>query len=173
MRKGFLVTLVLMLCSCALAAQVPATAPAKRMDITTTAMHWDVTHPAIAGELALSSVHVQEQRPSAIDSMYEYTETPFIQHVDVPVASFVGGHVRLAGFQSYMSTENFHLGLPGGGTLPSFGVTMQSHPAVLAPAADQSAGFNLTFHLHGTEPGFVHCRALHAAGRALGIIRGS
>ena len=76
---------------------------------------------------------------------FEEVETPFLDHVRVPLVSVLGGRVQLSGFQSVTSMANFLWGLPlktsaSGGTL-----VQQSHPGIRVPGNNQSYGLSLRF----------------------------
>jgi hypothetical protein len=105
-------------------------------------------------------------------SMYEYTETPFVEHVSVPVISLAGGRVRLGGYMQMTSSENFQMGLPGCGTLPAWGIGTQSHQAVTVPRADASAGFNISFQLRGNGSRDAGFHPMGALSRAFAFLRG-
>ncbi len=138
------------------------------------ALHLDTKHsaPVVTRDLFSPIARANESRASAIDSMYDYYETPFVSNLYVTVASIAGGRLQLAGYHSYASSENFQMGLPGGGTLPAWGVTLQSHPAVTVPLTNESGGFNVTFYFRGNEPGALHLRPVQAINHAVMFIRG-
>jgi hypothetical protein len=115
---------------------------------------------------------VLEERPSAVMSMYEYTETPFVQHVLVPMVSFGGGRVQFGGYLRTESSENIKMGLPGCGSLPAWTVGMQSHEAVIVPRADASAGFNISFHFSGAGASASGFHPVAALNKAIAFVRG-
>lgn len=76
----------------------------------------------------------------------QYTETPFVQAYTFPLSELLRGHLEWGGFSSIYSMENVLWGPPAAGSLPSWGVTSQSHVAVSAPQSSGSFGFTLTIH---------------------------
>jgi len=111
-------------------------------------------------------------RPPASGSVYDFVQTPFASSVRVLMASVAGGRLQLSGYHCLASSENFQLGLPGGGVLPSWGNGVQSHPAILVPPKDVSDGFNVTFTLRANESGVLHLRPLSAVNHAVMFVRG-
>ncbi len=129
-----------------------------------------------ASQVRLPKVAVTFNRPfqtSWVDSSYEFTMTPFVQDVQVPVLSVAGGRMQLSGYYRMVSAENFQMGLPGGGTLDAWSVSAQSHVAVLAPRMDQGAGFSVSLRLHGAGLREMHCHAYQTVNHAIAFIRGS
>jgi hypothetical protein len=94
--------------------------------------------------------------PGAIqrmESAFYCNDTPFIDQVRLPLATFWRGRVKLVGFESDVTTANFVMGLPGQGALhnlSAFGGN--GFLAVHTPPSDQLAGINMTFTWH---PGTV------------------
>ena len=119
-----------------------------------------------------ASIRETVARASTILSMYDFTVTPFVQNVLVPMVSIAGGRIHLGGYLQMTSSENFELGMPGSGTLPAWGIGMQNHPAVQVPRPDASAGFNISFCLHGTGSRESHFSATEMFGRAVAFVRG-
>ena len=84
-------------------------------------------------------------------AQFQSSETPFVSDVTFPVATLLRGHIQMQGFHRVSSNENFYLGLPGGGTLPAWNVTLTSHPAQWSRAAVESDGFAIAFRTHGSR----------------------
>jgi hypothetical protein len=104
--------------------------------------------------------------------MYEFVQTPFASSVRVPMASVAGGRLQLYGYHCLASSENFQLGLPGGGVLPARGIGQQSHAIILVPLNNESGGFNITFTLHATDTVAVRIHPLEAVNHAVNFLRG-
>ncbi len=194
MRKTILLSVAILGFSWPVAAQEEFThMPSSQATVSTPMLVWDMqpiaavrratehmtpnfkprpfAPPATRNDFSATK-RVTELRPSAVMSMYEYTETPFVQHVLVPVASFGGGRVQVGGYLRMESSENIQMGLPGCGSLPAWSVGMQSHEAVIVPRADASAGFNVSFNLRSAGsngPGF---HPMAAFNRAMAFVRG-
>ena len=87
--------------------------------------------------------------PGAIqrmESAFYCNDTPFVDQVRLPLATFWRGRVKLVGFESDVTTANFVMGLPGQGALhnlSAFGGN--GFLAVHTPPSDQLAGINMTF----------------------------
>ena len=93
--------------------------------------------------------------PSAIqrmESAFYCNDTPFVDQVRLPLATFWHGRVKLVGFESDVTTANFVMGLPGQGALhnlSAFGGN--GFLAIHTPPSDQLAGIHMTFSWHGSE----------------------
>jgi hypothetical protein len=114
------------------------------------------SRPAAASPLARN--HSWEYSVTLIDRMeaaFYCNDTPFIDQVRLPLATVWGGRIRLVGFESDVTTANFVLGLPGGGTLHSMSMFGSGHLATWTPPSDQLAGINMvfTFRPREAEPG--------------------
>ncbi len=97
-----------------------------------------------------------ESSVSMIDRMeaaFYCNDTPFIDQVRLPLATVWGGRIKLTGFESDVTTANFVLGLPGGGTLHSLNMFGSGHLAMWTPPSDQLVGMNMVFTLRGHETG--------------------
>jgi hypothetical protein len=97
---------------------------------------------------------VATNSPTAIDRMeaaFSCNDTPFVDQVRLPLASFWRGHLKVVGIESDVTTANFVLGLPGGGTLPSLGMFSSGHLVTHTPPSVQLTGIHLMFDLHGSE----------------------
>jgi hypothetical protein len=97
------------------------------------------------------------------EAQFQSNETPFVSDVTFPVATMLRGHIQMQGFHRMSAVENIYLGLPGGGTLPAWNVTLASHPALWSRAAVESGGFLIAFHTHGTrapEPALLALRRI-------------
>jgi hypothetical protein len=87
-----------------------------------------------------------------MESAFYCNDTPFVDQVRLPLATFWRGRVKLTGFESDVTTANFVMGLPGQGALhnlSAFGGN--GFLAVHTPPSDQLAGINMTFSWHGSE----------------------
>jgi len=91
------------------------------------------------------------ERFAGAEAQFQSNETPFVSDVTFPVATLLRGHIQMQGFHRVSSNENFYLGLPGGGTLPAWNVTLTSHPAQWSRAAVESDGFAIAFRTHGSR----------------------
>jgi hypothetical protein len=91
---------------------------------------------------------------STIDRMeaaFYCNDTPFVDQVRFPLTTLWRGRVKLVGFESDVTTANFVLGLPGGGTLPSLGMFSSGHLVTRTAPSDQLTGIHLTFNLRAGE----------------------
>jgi hypothetical protein len=87
-----------------------------------------------------------------MESAFYCNDTPFVDQVRLPLATFWRGRVKLVGFESDVTTANFVMGLPGQGALhnlSAFGGN--GFLAVHTPPSDQLAGIHMTISLHGSE----------------------
>src|SRR6266702_3635014 len=87
-----------------------------------------------------------------MESAFYCNDTPFVDQVRLPLATFWGGRVKLVGFESDVTTANFVMGLPGQGALhnlSAFGGN--GFLAVHTPPSDQLAGIHMTFSWLGGE----------------------
>ena len=87
-----------------------------------------------------------------MESAFYCNDTPFVDQVRLPLATFWHGRVKLTGFESDVTTANFVMGLPGQGALhnlSAFGGN--GFLAVHTPPSDQLAGIHMTFSWHATE----------------------
>jgi len=87
-----------------------------------------------------------------MESAFYCNDTPFVDQVRLPLATFWRGRVKVIGFESDVTTANFVMGLPGQGALhnlSAFGGN--GFLAVHTPPSDQLAGINMTFSWHGSE----------------------
>lgn len=94
--------------------------------------------------------------PNTIDRMeaaFYCNDTPFVDQVRLPLATFWNGRVKLIGFESDVTTANFVLGLPGQGSLHSLSAFGNAFVATHTPPSDQLAGINMTFSLRPREAG--------------------
>jgi hypothetical protein len=86
-----------------------------------------------------------------MESAFYCNDTPFVDQVRLPLATFWRGRVKLVGFESDVTTANFVMGLPGQGALhnlSAFGGN--GFLAVHTPPSDQLAGINMTFSWRGS-----------------------
>ncbi len=86
-----------------------------------------------------------------MEAAFYCNDTPFIDQVRLPLATLWGGRIKLIGFESDVTTANFVLGLPGGGTLHSLSMFGSGHLATWTPPSDQLAGINMVFTLRGSD----------------------
>jgi hypothetical protein len=87
-----------------------------------------------------------------MESAFYCNDTPFVDQVRLPLATFWRGRVKLVGFESDVTTANFVMGLPGQGALhnlSAFGGN--GFLAVHTPPSDQLAGIHMTISWHGSE----------------------
>jgi hypothetical protein len=94
--------------------------------------------------------------PSTIyrmEAAFYCNDTPFVDQVRLPLATFWNGRVKLTGFESDVTTANFVLGLPGQGSLHSLSAFGNAFIATHTPPSDQLAGINMTFSLRPREAG--------------------
>jgi hypothetical protein len=96
-----------------------------------------------------------------MEAAFYCNDTPFVDQVRLPLASLWGGRLKVVGFESDVTTANFVLGLPGGGTLRSMGMFSSGHLATHTPPSDQLTGVHLTFNLRGSEVGSLDNSGLH------------
>ena len=105
----------------------------------------------------------------SLESSVDFAETFFDQEVHVHMASLLGGRVQMEGFDRLEPAENLLWGLPGAGSLPAWGVGIQSHPGVFAPRADESYGLSLIIHLRRDPDSLRASPLLRCLGRVLGV----
>jgi len=88
-----------------------------------------------------------------MESAFSCNDTPFVDQVRLPLATFWRGRVKLTGFESDVTTANFVLGLPGQGALHSLNAFGNAFLATHTPPSDQLAGIHMTFSWRaaGTE----------------------
>lgn len=107
---------------------------------------------------------IQTNNPTTIDRMeaaFYCNDTPFVDQVRFPLASLWRGRLKLVGFESDVTTANFVLGLPGGGTLRSMGMFSSGHLVMHTPPSDQLTGVHLTLNLRGSEVNNLDNSGLH------------
>lgn len=80
-----------------------------------------------------------------MESAFSCNDTPFVDQVRLPLATFWRGRVKLTGFESDVTTANFVLGLPGQGALHSLNAFGNAFLATHTPPSDQLAGIHMTF----------------------------
>jgi hypothetical protein len=96
-----------------------------------------------------------------MEAAFYCNDTPFIDQVRLPLATLWGGRLKLVGFESDVTTANFVLGLPGGGTLPNLSMMGSGHLAMHTPPSDQLTGIHLTINLRGSGVEGVDNSGLH------------
>jgi hypothetical protein len=97
-----------------------------------------------------------------MESAFYCNDTPFVDQVRLPLATFWRGRVKLIGFESDVTTANFVMGLPGQGALhnlSAFGGN--GFLAVHTPPSDQLAGIHMTISWHGGEVESGESSGLH------------
>ncbi len=98
--------------------------------------------------------NLRHNHSSVLESAMAFVGTPFARQVSLPVGSISGGRLELGGFYSYQATQNVLLGLPGGGSLPAWGVNQQAHPGVAVPLGDESFGLRVSLRMkRDPQPG--------------------
>ena len=100
------------------------------------------------------------------------TKTPFVQQVDVRLASVLGGRIELGGYQSPWAMGNLLNGLPGSGSRPSWGVGSRTNPAAWTPNSSESYGLRLTVALGSTPSESSRANAWRCLGWLVGAVRG-
>jgi hypothetical protein len=108
-----------------------------------------------------------------MESAFYCNDTPFVDQVRLPLATFWGGRVKLVGFESDVTTANFVMGLPGQGALhnlSAFGGN--GFLAVHTPPSDQLAGIHMTFSWHGGEADSGDSSGLHGIEHLVHASRG-
>jgi hypothetical protein len=108
-----------------------------------------------------------------MESAFYCNDTPFVDQVRLPLATFWGGRVKLVGFESDVTTANFVMGLPGQGALhnlSAFGGN--GFLAVHTPPSDQLAGIHMTFSWHGGEAEYGDSSGLHGIEHLVRASRG-
>jgi hypothetical protein len=96
-----------------------------------------------------------------MEAAFSCNDTPFVDQVRLPLASFWRGHVKVVGIESDVTTANFVLGLPGGGTLSSLGMFSSGHLVTHTPPSLQLTGIHLMFDLRGSEIAATDNSGLH------------
>jgi hypothetical protein len=114
--------------------------------------------PQFTAASARFSKSVWTYYPNTIERMesaFYCNDTPFVDQVRLPLATFWNGRVKLTGFESDVTTANFVLGLPGQGALHNLSAFGNAFIATHTPPSDQLAGIHVTFSLHptGTDAG--------------------
>jgi hypothetical protein len=84
-----------------------------------------------------------------MEAAFSCNDTPFVDQVRFPLASLCRGRLKVV--ESDVTTANFVLGLPGGGTLPSLGMFSSGHLATHTPPSLQLTVIHLMFDLRGSE----------------------
>ncbi len=107
-----------------------------------------------------------------MEAAFYCNDTPFVDQVRFPLATLWRGRVKLVGFESDVTTANFVLGLPGGGTLPSLGMFSSGHLVTRTAPSDQLTGIHLTFNLRGSEVDSLDNSGLHGVQYVMRASRG-
>jgi hypothetical protein len=118
---------------------------------------------------------VATNNPTTIDRMeaaFSCNDTPFVDQVRFPLASIWGGRVKVVGIESDVTTANFVLGLPGGGTLPSLGMFSSGHLVTHTPPSLQLTGIHLIVNLRGSEIAATDNSGLHGLQYVMRASRG-
>lgn len=88
-----------------------------------------------------------------MESAFSCNDTPFVDQVRLPLATFWNGRVKLTGFESDVTTANFVLGLPGQGALHNLSAFGNAFVATHTPPSDQLAGIHVTFSFRPSATG--------------------
>jgi hypothetical protein len=118
---------------------------------------------------------VATNSPTTIDRMeaaFSCNDTPFVDQVRLPLASLWRGRVKVVGIESDVTTANFVLGLPGGGTLSSLGMFSSGHLVTHTPPSLQLTGIHLMFDLRGSEIAATDNSGLHGLQYVMRASRG-
>jgi hypothetical protein len=118
---------------------------------------------------------VATNNPTTIDRMeaaFSCNDTPFVDQVRFPLASLWRGRLKVVGIESDVTTANFVLGLPGGGTLPSLGMFSSGHLVTHTPPSLQLTGIHLMFDLRGSEIAATDNSGLHGLQYVMRAARG-
>lgn len=102
---------------------------------------------------SIFSKPIWSSSPGTIERMeaaFYCNDTPFVDQVRLPLATFWGGRVKLTGFESDVTTANFVLGLPGQGALHNLSAFGNAFLATHTPPSDQLAGIHMTFTWRGS-----------------------
>jgi hypothetical protein len=86
-----------------------------------------------------------------MESAFYCNDTPFVDQVRLPLATFWSGRVKLIGFESDVTTANFVLGLPGQGSLHTLSAFGNAFIATHTPPSDQLAGIHVTISFRPTD----------------------
>jgi hypothetical protein len=108
-----------------------------------------------------------------MESAFYCNDTPFVDQVRLPLATFWRGRLKLVGFESDVTTANFVMGLPGQGALhnlSAFGGN--GFLAVHTPPSDQLAGIHMTFSWHASETESGDSSGLHGIEHLVRASRG-
>jgi hypothetical protein len=107
-----------------------------------------------------------------MEAAFSCNDTPFVDQVRFPLASLWRGRLKVVGIESDVTTANFVLGLPGGGTLPSLGMFSSGHLATHTPPSLQLTGIHLMFDLRGSEIASTDNSGLHGLQYVMRASRG-
>jgi hypothetical protein len=107
-----------------------------------------------------------------MEAAFSCNDTPFVDQVRFPLASIWGGRVKVVGIESDVTTANFVLGLPGGGTLPSLGMFSSGHLVTHTPPSLQLTGIHLIVNLRGSEIAATDDSGLHGLQYVMRASRG-
>jgi len=84
-----------------------------------------------------------------LEEMVEFSGTPFIQQVRMPLGSLFGGRINLGGFNTVTPTESIQRGLAGGGSLGAWSGAPMGRAGMILPKDDNQYGLSLTFYYAG------------------------
>ena len=96
-----------------------------------------------------------------MEAAFSCNDTAFVDQVRFPLASLWRGRLKVVAIESDVTTANFVLGLPGGGTLPSLGMFSSGHLATHTPPSLQLTGIHLMFDVRGREIASTDNSGLH------------
>ena len=144
-----------------LAATVPAVAQigqfqAPRVLQTRAAALHAEARPKATTSVQIAKLNLKAGRPGQLARMaaaspVATTTTPFVQDVNVRLASMWGGRLEFGGFQSQRPMDSLLNGLPGSGSRPSWGTGSRANSGALTPSGSDSYGLRLTVAL-GSAP---------------------
>jgi len=81
--------------------------------------------------------------------MVEFSETPFLQQVRMPLGAFFRGRICLDGYNAVTPMEHIERGLPGGGSMDAWSPSPMGHGGMILPKDDTRYGLSLTFYSAG------------------------
>jgi hypothetical protein len=97
----------------------------------------------------MEPLHDSPDFMQGLDSVVEFSGTPFTQQVRMPLGSLLGGRIRFGGFNAVTPMEHIQRGLPGGGSMDAWSPVPMGHAGMILPRDDNQYGLSLTFHLAG------------------------
>jgi hypothetical protein len=107
-----------------------------------------------------------------MEAVFSCNDTPFVDQVRFPLGALWRGRLIVVGIESDVTTANFVLGLPVGGTLPSLGMFSSGHLALHTPPSLQLTGTHLMCDLRGSEMASRDNSGLHGLQYVMRVGRG-